>query len=340
VPPSGVHFNGSVNLPDTETVFRELAARVGELASAYPDGETGDRGAWVFFQLPVLRAAAGIVDASPRAVLGDAFPQVRLADGVDAAGADFGDLGYAREYLASYDTFRRLREDGVVPAGTRFQVEYPTPTAVVTTWFGPEDHERVLPAYARALFADLTRLLGTVPPGDIEVQWDVAVEIGMLERDGPGQGIELASGLARCVDVVPGDVPVGLHLCYGDYQHQHMSEPGSLGTQVGLANTVRRRAARRIDSTAFTVPQYQDSEAYFEPLADLAVEPARLYFGIVPYHPDRQAPGTTDRQMQLIDRYVSDWGVCTECGMGRVDRADIPRLLDLHRSIVEDHATR
>jgi len=28
------------------------------------------------------------------------------------------------------------------------------------------------------------------------------------------------------------------------------------------------------------------------------------------------------------------WGICTECGMGRVDRGDVPALLDLHREII------
>ena len=29
-----------------------------------------------------------------------------------------------------------------------------------------------------------------------------------------------------------------------------------------------------------------------------------------------------------------DWGVCTECGMGRANRDEIPALLDLHRQII------
>ena len=29
-----------------------------------------------------------------------------------------------------------------------------------------------------------------------------------------------------------------------------------------------------------------------------------------------------------------DWGVCTECGMGRAGREEMPVLLDLHREIV------
>jgi hypothetical protein len=30
-----------------------------------------------------------------------------------------------------------------------------------------------------------------------------------------------------------------------------------------------------------------------------------------------------------------EWGICTECGMGRVDAADVPTLLDPHREILE-----
>ena len=29
-----------------------------------------------------------------------------------------------------------------------------------------------------------------------------------------------------------------------------------------------------------------------------------------------------------------EWGICTECGMGRVAAGDVPRLLDLHREIL------
>ncbi len=87
-----------------------------------------------------------------------------------------------------------------------------------------------------------------------------------------------------------------------------------------------------------TVPHYRDDDEYFEPIKDLRSDGVgRLYFGIVPYWPEKQAPGTTGRQVECIDRYVADWGVCTECGMARHDREGVPRLLDLHRSIVEGH---
>ena len=33
-----------------------------------------------------------------------------------------------------------------------------------------------------------------------------------------------------------------------------------------------------------------------------------------------------------------EWGICTECGMGRAAAEDVPTLLDLHREILEGSA--
>ena len=51
MPADHVHFNGSVNLADAESVMREIASRVPSGLRRIPDGETGDRGNWIFFQL-------------------------------------------------------------------------------------------------------------------------------------------------------------------------------------------------------------------------------------------------------------------------------------------------
>jgi hypothetical protein len=51
MPPTHAHFNGSVNLADTESVMREIAARFPSGLRRVPDGETGDRGNWIFFQM-------------------------------------------------------------------------------------------------------------------------------------------------------------------------------------------------------------------------------------------------------------------------------------------------
>jgi len=349
MPPSSIHFNGGINLVDAETVMREVASRVPAGVRRMPDGETGERQQWVWFQLAKLWETPGIEKAGTidQTTGYEQMPKVRLTPGVDPDSVEWPDLGYAEAYAQSFQIFRRLQEAGTMPSGVRFQVEYPTPLATINTWVVAEDQERLEPAYERALFADLDRLIGRLPHEAIAVQWDVAVEIGILERAfeaGPGQNFDaIVDRLVRCAGRVPRDVPVGLHLCYGDYQHSHYKEPESLELQVRLANGVTSGSQRSINWIAFTVPQYQRASAYFAPLGELRVPPdTELNFALVPYHPAQQEPGTTGEQVRLIDEhlasrpdgYPGQWGICTECGMARAEREEIPQLLDLHREIL------
>ena len=146
----------------------------------------------------------------------------------------------------------------------------------------------------------------------------------------------------RCVEQVPADVPVGMHLCYGDYGHRHFKQPESLRMQVELVNAVVSAAQRAVNFVSFTVPQDRSDADYFAPLRDLtAGVETELYFALVPYHPDDQPEGTTAAQAGHIDAGLAqstagsrEWGICTECGMGRVAADDVPRLLDLHRKIL------
>jgi hypothetical protein len=348
MPPNHVHFNGSVNLADAESVMREIVARVPSGLRRIPDGETGDRNYWIFFQLQKFQALPWLVPTRPLDATGDyeELPQLRLADGVDPADVTWPDLGYADAYLKSYATFAALREEGVIPAGVRFQVEYPTPLASIGGYIVPEQQQALLGSYEQAMFADLDRLLAALPPGEVAVQWDVAVEFGVLEEafaPGGAQAFDaIIAGLARCVDQVPAEIPVGLHLCYGDYGHQHFMQPESLALQVRVLNAVAAKARRPVSFVSFTVPQYQRDPGYFAPLAGLTAGPGtELNFALVPYHPAEQAPGTTDDQVRLVDAALAaspdgsrDWGVCTECGLGRAGPDEIPELLDLHRQII------
>jgi hypothetical protein len=349
MPPTHVHFNGSVNLADAESVMREIVSRVPSGLRRVPDGETGDRGNWIFFQMQKFLQSPSLVPARPLEVAAgdyEQIPQLRLADGVDPAQMTWPDLGYADAYLGSYATFAALRGQGVIPDGVRFQVQYPTPLASIGAYIVPEQQQALLGSYERAMFADLDRLLAAIPHDEVAVQWDVAVEFAVLEEafaPGGAQAFDaIIAGLARCVDQVPADVPVGLHLCYGDYGHQHFMQPESLALQVRVLNAVTGAARRTVSFVSFTVPQYQRDEAYFAPLGELAADPAtELNFALVPYHPADQAPGTTAEQVRLIDAALAAspggsraWGICTECGMGRVNRDEVPALLDLYREII------
>ena len=219
--------------------------------------------------------------------------------------------------------------------------------ASIMGFIAARDRTRLLPSYERALFEDLDSLLSDIPYDLLAVQWDVAVEIGMLEAP---QYLELEAhqdfdwiigSLARCIDAVPDDVPAGAHLCYGDYGHKHFMEPESLATQVRVMNALTTHTRRFVDFFSITVPQQVHDEAFFAPLADLVVDDAtELYFALVPYHPSEQADGTTAEQVRVIDHHLGgrEWGICTECGMGRVEREDVLPMLDAHREILSRFA--
>jgi hypothetical protein len=273
-----------------------------------------------------------------------AMPHMRLTEGASAEMIDWPNLGYADAYTESFAIFERLQNEGTISADVRLQLQYPTPLASMAGTIAPEDQPKVAPSYEQALFADLDTALERLPHDRIAVQWDVAVEFGALEGAmGPKVPIDqIAPGLVRCLERVPADVPVGMHLCYGDYGHQHFKQPDSLQMQVDLVNAVTSATERPLNFVSFTVPQGRKDSDYFQPLGGLSAgSETELYFALVPYHPDDQAPGTTGEQIERIDDTLANspfgaraWGICTECGMGRVDAGDVPRLLDLHRQFL------
>ena len=349
MPPTAVHFNGSVNLPDAEVVMREISSRIPHGVRRMTDGETGDRNYWIGFQiqkfeqmpefetLSVRRPYETAPDAPP-------MPQLRLIERASAEVINWPNLGYADAYSESFAIFERMQNEGTIRADVRFQLQYPTPLASVVGTIAPEDLPKVAPSYEQALFADLDTALDRLPHERVAVQWDVAVEFGALEGAmGPRAPIDqIVPRLVRCLECVPADVPVGMHLCYGDYGHQHFRQPESLHMQVDLVNAVTSGTRRVTNFVSFTVPQDRNDSTYFQPLGGLRTgSETELYFSLVPYHPNEQAPGTTAEQIEQIDAALINspagarpWGICTECGMGRVAARDVPRLLDLHSQIL------
>ncbi|WP_284252388.1 hypothetical protein [Pseudolysinimonas kribbensis] len=144
----GALLVGSVNLPDTESTFRAAADTLGRRLRRVPDGETGDRFHWIVFQADLIGGADGIERVGDEPVLLrnlDLRP-LRFADGVDPARVVLPKLDYARAALESYGTFAALREQGVIPAGIRFQVSLPTPLAVVVALVREEDRAAFEPS--------------------------------------------------------------------------------------------------------------------------------------------------------------------------------------------------
>ncbi|MEV6257047.1 hypothetical protein [Nocardia sp. NPDC051911] len=336
----GVHLCGSVPLADAETVFTEAARRIGKHLKRIPDGETGVRDNWVVWQLPKMQAHPDLETIPPPSPEYGPSERVRPKPGVDAASIDFGPLGYAEAALESWRVFHRLREDGTIPAGIRFQVSLPTPIAVIGAFVaGPQGElER---RYEARLLDELAVILGTIPAEDLAVQWDAAVEFAIFEgvfpswfgSDYPTQLEEVGRRLVRLGGAVPESVDLGYHLCYGDFGHRHFAEPADTGKLAAVAGRILGGLERRVDWIHLPVPRSRTDADYFKPLADLVLPSGTdLHLGLV--HATDGRAGALAR-IEAARSVVGEFGIATECGMGRRPAGQISTLLDLHAELAD-----
>lgn len=341
--PQGALLVGSVNYDDAETTIRAAAELLGGHLRRIPDGEVGKRFHWIMFQPDVLGQAEGLERVGDQPIpfpAGlDARP-LRIADGVDAADIELPPLGYADAAITSYDVFTTLRDEGVVPAGIRFQVSLPTPVAVISSFFSGDDRAAFEPVYTAAMLRELDAILDAIPRQDLAVQWDVASEMGIIEHAaGYGRVMDawwegdpfagLVSRLATLVDAVPADVEVGVHLCYGDAGEKHFIEPRDSGNLVRLANAVIAATGRPLTWLHLPVPIQRDDDGYFADLARLTPVP-ELYLGLV--HREDGVQGARGR-IAAASRFVPEFGVATECGIGRAPAGSTEGILRTHAEV-------
>jgi len=334
------HLIGSVSLADAETVFTMVADILGDCCTRIPDGETGERGYWIRWQDATF---AGCADMKAEAVsvkipgFKDAVERTfySLNEGIDPADIDFGELGYAREALDSWALFSRLQDEGKIPAATRFQVSMPTPVALLSGFVMMPSRGICEAALEKSMIADLDRIQSVIPNDRLSIQWDVCYEVVGNDGGPPLHYEDVVAGsaerLGRLCGAVNDNVELGIHLCYGDPGHQHIVQPGDLGTSVAFANAISAASPRTINFMHMPVPAGRSDDAYFEPLKELSM-PAdtRLIIGLV-HHTDG-TEGTRAR-MAAADRFVSEYDVATECGFGRRDPSTIEDLLKIHRDV-------
>ena len=336
-----LHLLGSVPLADAESVFRLAADMPPGSLRRIPDGETGARTNWINFQYGVFAANPGlepIADANAYA----GVPHVRRRPGTSVADVRFGELGYAAAAEASYATFAALKRDGAIPSDVRFQVSLPTPLAPVQVFVVPEDFAVVAEAYAARMSAELNEILDSVPHGELAIQWDVAVETQSWR----------ALGVHRSM--------MRKHICLSSFVR--LGNRGAGRSRVGLPSLLRRcrtralrgaegpRAAsgghrrapsdgidRPIQWIHMPVPRDRDDIAYFEPLRALRLFPeTQLFLGLV--HLTDGLEGAR-RRIAAAEEVVRDFGIGSECGMGRRPPESIVPLLALHADLSEESDT-
>ena len=338
----GAHLVGSLTYPDAESAMIAAAENLGGLLRRIPDGEPGDRFHWIMFQPDVLARAEGIERVGDEPIMIghlDGRP-LRIADGVDAADIRLPELGYARAAAESYEVFTRLRAEGVIAPGTRFQVALPTPTAVIGAFFTGEDRQAIEPVYRDLVYRELDGVLAAVPHHDLAIQWDCAVEFAVIETHAyPGGSTPwwtgdvwegLVARAADAIDRVPTDVEVGVHLCYGDVSERHFVEPRDAANLTHFANELTDATTRPITWIHLPVPIERDDDAYFAPLEELAIGDAELYLGLV--HREDGVAGAA-RRIEAAGRHVEEFGVATECGIGRAPQDATEDIFRTHVAV-------
>ena len=338
-----LHFVGSLPYPCCEDVFRNLGREVGGYLHRMPDGETGERTKWIVFQQRMLQQHAALeIDTSipPLPVkqsdgtVHRHIERVRIKPDVDPNGVVF-DTGYDRAAIASYQVFRRMRDEGSIPPHVRFQFALPTPLATGLMYVSPNGREGYLRAYERSLLQALDEILSAIPHEDLSIQFNVCQEVLLFEGYFPEQvsnSRELTFGqLARLSAAVPAGAELGFHLCYGSPGDQPLVNIGTAAVLVELMNGIAAGAKRKVDFIHIPVPRRADA-SFFAPLR-LWQRPdgTRLYLGLVQFN---DAEGDR-RRIALAREVLTEFGVAAECGFGRTDPARLPILLANHRAAAE-----
>ena len=335
---------GSLPSDTTESALRAGAELFGDLVFALPDGETGPRRAWVGYERerlcrphPDVRVVQE--SGSPSGIPRHAYetPVFKLRDGVKKLHWD----SWPRidDAIASYNVFRKLREEGRIPARTRFQIGLPFPSSALNGFKSnfARDYAVAGPAYEDLVVRELKRLTHSVPAADLAIQWDVCYEVldieGVIAWMGGNAWERFTGPVSRLSRAIPEDALVGYHLCYGTFPTWPMFEARDMSLLVRMANHAAAESGRIVDWVHLAGPPYLRSEddSFFRPLSELKAPGTRVYLGIV--LPLDGVPGLK-RRHQTASKYLPDFGVALYCGFGRQPGTDGTETMREHREAV------
>jgi len=334
-----VHLVGSVPLPDSETVFRTVAAGVGPHLKRLPDGETGIRKTWIKFLQDVLADNPAIEpahDVPPfKFVQWDGkvvreIPRLRLKKGAVPDPTSF-ETGYADMAIDSYRVFERLQAAGAIPAGVKFQICIPSPLAPTYNNMVPGSRPGLIPALTQHFIAEVAAIAKALPNDRIAIQWDVCQEV-LAWHDYYDKGPvpferETIDVLSQIGNSVPRGVELGYHLCYGSPADEHMVLPKDAGVMVEMTNRIAAGVKRPIQFFHLPVMKNRTDDAFFAPMKDLKLSgDTQLYLGLI-HHNDTAGD---DARLAAARKVVRVDGIGTECGWARGDPGRIDSLLKSH----------
>lgn len=336
---------GSLPCTSTEQALRAGGELFADHVFALPDGETGPRVAWVGYERESLVRPHPDVETVSVTESPNGIPRHAYETPVFAIRPGVSDLHWDTwpridDAIESYRQFAELRANGVIPVGVRFQIGLPFPASALNGFKRDfaADYAVAAPGFEDLVARELTRLTSEIPPTDLAIQWDVCYEV--LDLEGvlawtAGDAWERFTGpVGRLTRLIPEDVLVGYHFCYGTFPDWPMFEARDMGLLVRMANHAVAESGRPVDWLHLAGPRYLRSEddRFFAPLAELAPADARTFLGII--LPLDGIAGLK-RRHRTARRHLEDFGVAMYCGFGRQPGQDPDTTMREHAAAVE-----
>jgi hypothetical protein len=335
---------GSLPAASTEAALRAVGELFGDMVFALPDGETGPRAAWVGYEREQLVRPHPDVETVSESESPTGIPRHAYETPVFAIRKGVVELRWDSwpridDAIASYKLFCVLREEGVIPSRLRFQVGLPFPASALNGFKAnfADDYPVAERGFEDLVARELQRLTAAIPPADLAIQWDLAYEVldleGVLAWTADDAWERFTGPVGRLTRLIPGEVLVGYHLCYGTFPEWPMFEARDMSVLVRMANHAVAHSGRTVDWLHMAGPRYlrSEEEGFFAPLSDLDAGDARVYLGIV--LPIDGIAGLR-RRHATASRYLADFGVAMYCGFGRQPGADGMETMREHRRVV------
>ena len=333
----GVLLVGSLPYDDEASAMARAYELAGDRLIALPDGEigersdqypNGDRSQWVAGLAGRLSSEsalfkvveAGTMNAQGFPVDFDSTARLRPKLNPAALGERL-QLGYDTCARRSWTHFERLRASVGKPE-LRMQVGLPTGLGVAASVLRPARALRFAQSFAACLAREAQSALQAVGAENLLFQIEAPAEVVMAHRL-PRIAVRLSVGpVVDLVRRLPEEVPVGLHLCYGDLNNTAAITPSSFDRLIHFANAVLRRwpgphtpAYLHLPFAAGSSPPPTDPAAYLA-LRQLELPPnSRLVAGFVHEQPPVESLEELLRTIETARGSPVD--VACACGLGR-----------------------
>lgn len=327
---------GSLPYDDEATAMSRVHELAGDRLIALPDGEigersdqypNGDRSQWVAGlggRLTRESALFDVIDAGTMNEHGfpvdfDSTIRLRPKANVTELGQRLS-LGYDTFARRSWPHFARLKSS--TQHDLRMQVGLPTGLGVAASVLSPTRALRFAPAFAVCVAREAQNTVSAIGAENLLFQVEAPAEVVMAHRT-PRLAWRLAQGpVIDLLRQLPDQVPIGLHLCYGDLNNNAAITPQGFERLIGFAQALLRRwpqshtlAYIHLPFAAGSSPSPTDAAAY-RALSRLELPAgARLVAGFV--HERSTLAGLETLLATIEAMRGARVDVATACGLGR-----------------------